>query len=683
MQVVVQLLLILPFSCLGSNSQGVEFLEANKKKEGVITLDSGLQYKVLRTGNGDAHPLVSSKCSCHYAGSLIDGTEFDSSYKRSAPSTFAPNQVIKGWTEALQLMVEGDKWELYIPSELAYGAHGRPPKIPGNSVLIFTIELLKIQGKSIPAARSCASSDRVPPIVDGASFIFIGGKKIPWNGPKTQVTSPVFDNKTGTRTIIGELSKMDADTAVEAAQAAKKAWDQGQGEWPLASLAKRISAIESYLSVLSERRTEIIETLMWEIAKNTNDATKEFDRTVAFAQAVIQSLRTENEIDIYAQEFTQIGNVRAIVKRGPIGITLMVAPFNYPLNEMYAMMIPALLTGNIVILKLPATGALPHILAIDALMSTLPKGVVNYVTGKGRETLPAIMSTGIIDALGFIGSSKGADALIKAHPHPHRLKVFSQLEGKNMGIVFPDADLDLTVKQLMLGALSYNGQRCTAIKLILVHDDIADALVSALANAIEALPRGLPWDEGVQITPLPDADKPAYLTELVQDAITKGAKIMNSRGAQTQQSLFHPALVAYLTPDMRLFHEEQFGPLVAVAKFSSIDHVIQIAKNSWSGQQVAIFTESDAPGASTLIDAFSTIVGRANINLQCSRGPDVLPFSGRRSSAMGTMSVTSAVRAFSVEVVVATHPKDTSLSSELLSSSKLLTSLSSVASLKN
>jgi FKBP-type peptidyl-prolyl cis-trans isomerase FklB len=105
----------------GTNEEGLAFLKANKEKEGVVELPSGLQYKILKSGSGLYHPGVSTSCSCHYAGRLIDGTEFDSSYGRGEPSDFAPNQVIKGWTEVMQLMVEGDKWELYIPSELGYG----------------------------------------------------------------------------------------------------------------------------------------------------------------------------------------------------------------------------------------------------------------------------------------------------------------------------------------------------------------------------------------------------------------------------------------------------------------------------------------------------------------------------------------------------------------------------------
>merc|ERR1719473_610130 len=140
-----------------SNAAGVAFLEKNKNAPGVITLPSGLQYKVLRSGSGDSHPTADSSCECHYEGRVAqswpNGETFDSSYARGSPTSFAPNQVIKGWTEAMQLMVEGDKWEMYIPSELGYGDSGSPPKIGGGDVLVFTMEIIKIKGDKKPASK--------------------------------------------------------------------------------------------------------------------------------------------------------------------------------------------------------------------------------------------------------------------------------------------------------------------------------------------------------------------------------------------------------------------------------------------------------------------------------------------------------------------------------------------------
>ena len=129
----------------GTTPEGLQWLLQKKTEAGVVETESGLLYKEIRPGTGKT-PTIDSPCSCHYSGTLIDGTEFDSSYKRGEPLTFAPNQVIKGWTEAMQMMKEGAKWELYIKSELAYGDRGAGGLIPPGAVLIFELELLKVKG---------------------------------------------------------------------------------------------------------------------------------------------------------------------------------------------------------------------------------------------------------------------------------------------------------------------------------------------------------------------------------------------------------------------------------------------------------------------------------------------------------------------------------------------------------
>lgn len=130
-------------------SANSQFLEKTKLEDGVVTLPSGLQYKILEKGPADGvHPKVNEKCTCHYSGTLIDGSVFDSSRARDRPATFKPSGVIKGWTEALQLMRPGDRWTLYIPANLGYGAQGAGKKIPGGATLIFDLELLSIRESS-------------------------------------------------------------------------------------------------------------------------------------------------------------------------------------------------------------------------------------------------------------------------------------------------------------------------------------------------------------------------------------------------------------------------------------------------------------------------------------------------------------------------------------------------------
>ena len=126
---------------------GKKFLEENSKRPGVVTLPSGLQYEVINEGNVGHYAKATDQVQCHYEGTLIDGTLFDSSIKRGQPATFGVNQVIPGWVEALQLMPEGAKWKLYIPSDLAYGAQGAGEMIPPHSTLVFEVELMKILSK--------------------------------------------------------------------------------------------------------------------------------------------------------------------------------------------------------------------------------------------------------------------------------------------------------------------------------------------------------------------------------------------------------------------------------------------------------------------------------------------------------------------------------------------------------
>jgi len=178
------LLALLAVACFigttnATDEAGTKYLEEKSEEPDVITLPSGLRYKVLEKGSGAFHPTADSPCLCHYGGTLIDGTEFDSSYSRGEPTTFAPNQVIKGWTEAMQMMVEGDKWELYIPSEMAYGDRGSPPKIPGDSALVFTIEMITIQGEKVIALKCNPNTldgcdDRMKKYVEKAKTKFGG-----------------------------------------------------------------------------------------------------------------------------------------------------------------------------------------------------------------------------------------------------------------------------------------------------------------------------------------------------------------------------------------------------------------------------------------------------------------------------------------------------------------------------
>jgi glyceraldehyde-3-phosphate dehydrogenase (NADP+) len=320
-------------------------------------------------------------------------------------------------------------------------------------------------------------------------------------------------------------------------------------------------------------------------------------------------------------------------------------------------MIPALIMGNTVIFKPPKLGVLLHQPLLEAFRDSFPRGVVNSVYGEGQKVVGPLMKSGRIDVLAFIGSSHVADILKQQHPKPHRLRCVLGLEAKNPGIVLEDADLEHAVKECLLGALSYNGQRCTALKILFVHEGIVDAFITKFNAAVDKLKGGMPWDAGVQITPLPEPNKTKYLTELIQDACTKGAHVINNNGGAVTGTYMSPAVVYPVTAGMRLYSEEQFGPVVPIAKFRDIEGPMHYVIQSDYGQQVSLFG-SNADLIANLIDPMVNQVCRVNINSQCQRGPDTFPFTGRKDSAEGTLSVSDALRVFTIRTLVAAKETD-------------------------
>jgi glyceraldehyde-3-phosphate dehydrogenase (NADP+) len=228
------------------------------------------------------------------------------------------------------------------------------------------------------------------------------------------------------------------------------------------------------------------------------------------------------------------------------------------------------------------------------------------------------------------------------------------LDAKNPAIVLADADLDITVNECIIGTLAFNGQRCTALKLIFVHRSIVDEFLKRFCTRIELLKVGLPWEEHVNITPMPEPEKPAYLKALIDDAISKGAAIVNEGGGRQTRSYVYPTVLYPVNAEMRVYHEEQFGPVVPVLAFDDVNEPVNYIVDSNYGQQVSIFGNNPDELAS-LIDPLVNQVCRVNINTKCQRGPDSFPFNGRKDSAEGTLSVTDALRVFSIRTLVATR----------------------------
>ena len=480
----------------------------------------------------------------------------------------------------------------------------------------------------------------------------VGGELRTWEGELSEIISPVYIDNNGTiePKIIGSTPLLGQTESMAALDAAVAAYHNGRGEWPMMPLVKRIEHVEKFLAAMRLVRTEVVKLLMWEIGKNLPDSEKEFDRTCIYIEDTIRELK---ELDRRSARFEKEEGIIAQIRRVPIGVALCMGPYNYPLNETFSTLIPALIMGNCVVFKPAKFGVLLIRPLLKAFQECFPPGVINVIYGRGRDTVGVLMESGKLDLFAFIGTNKGANEIKKLHPKPHRLRSVLGLDAKNPAIVMADADLEVAVSEAITGSLSFNGQRCTALKIFFVHRSVVDTFTAKYIAGLEKLKPGMPWEDGVKLTPLPEPQKTTYLAELVADAQKNGAAVMNKGGGEWSHSFFYPAVLYPVNEKMRVYHEEQFGPVVPIVPFDHIDEPINYVVNSNFGQQVSIFG-NDPVVIGMLIDCFVNQVGRINLNAQCQRGPDAFPFNGRKDSAEGTLSVADALRAFSIRSMVAT-----------------------------
>ena len=515
--------------------------------------------------------------------------------------------------------------------------------------------------KNIPEAY------KINALIEQKTYL-IDGEIKEWSGKMTDVYSTISSTEDYKPTLLGSVPELTKTEALEALDAASNAYNNGQGQWPTMKVGDRIACMEKFAEQMKTKRTAVVKYLMWEIGKNLGDSEKEFDRTVDYIYDTIDDYK---QVDRNSAKFQKHSGVYAHIRRGPIGVVLCLGPYNYPLNETFALLIPALIMGNTTVFKPAKLGVLLLSPLLEAFQNSFPKGVVNVLYGRGRVLATPIMETGKIDVLALIGHSSSANALQNSHPKGNRLRSVLGLEAKNPGIVLPDADLDLAINECIAGTLSFNGQRCTALKILYVHESISEEFNKRFCEKVDALQFGNPWEEGVQLTPLPEPNKPAYIQGLIEDAESKGANILNSKGGQVSDNYIFPAVLYPVTKDMEVYKEEQFGPVIPIITFTDVQQVLDDMAESNYGQQVSVFGQ-DADTLAPLFDVLVNLVCRVNLNSSCQRGPDVFPFTGRKDSAFSTLSVRDALRSFSIRTFVATKENEANkaILKDLLESSK-------------
>lgn len=436
------------------------------------------------------------------------------------------------------------------------------------------------------------------------------------------VSSPVDGSLLG---YLSSMSQKEFDRAARAAKLSQKAWER----YPV---YKKAEILYRAADLLDSRAQELSDCLVMEIAKDKKSAVSEVKRSadlLRYTADVGKSLQGEA---IFGDSFPGGSrNKMSCVTRVPVGTVLAISPFNYPVNLAVSKIGPALMGGNAVILKPATQGAISALKMVETLHEAgIPKGVLNTVTGLGSVIGDYIVAHRDIDFINFTGSTEVGEHISRL---TSMTPVILELGGKDAAIVLEDADLDFAADNIVDGAYSYSGQRCTAVKRILVQDSIADILIEKLKTRIEKLKAGDPREE-VTITPLISKKSADFVEELIHAAVAQGAVPVT--GNKREGNLLYPTLLDRVTTEMDLAWVEPFGPVLPIIRVASVEEAVEIANRSEYGLQSSVFTNN-------LNKAFHIAarleVGTVQINNKPERGPDNFPFLGVKSSGMGTQGV--------------------------------------------
>ncbi len=433
---------------------------------------------------------------------------------------------------------------------------------------------------------------------------------------------------------IQSMTKNEVDLAFTGARTAFKTWKNS-------NLSERADILHKAADLLVENADTIANILAREISKDYKSSYSEVVRTADFIKYTAEEAKRLRGETLYGDAFEgSAKNKMSIVTREPLGVVLSIAPFNYPINLSASKIAPALMAGNTVLFKPPTQGAISALYLIEVFRAAgIPEGVINTVTGRGSEIGDYLITHKEVDMVNFTGSSEVGRHIASI---AGMIPMIMELGGKDAAIVLDDADLEDTAKNIVSGAFSYSGQRCTAVKRVLVMENVADELTALVKKELEKVKVGMPFDEGVTVTPLIDNKSADFVQSLVDDAIEKGATLV--LGNKREKNLIYPTLFDNVTLDMRIAWEEPFGPILPIIRVKTAEEAIEISNKSEYGLQSAVFT-------SNIDKAFSVAqkleVGTVHINNKTQRGPDHFPFLGVKSSGMGTQGIRYSIEAMS------------------------------------
>jgi len=457
---------------------------------------------------------------------------------------------------------------------------------------------------------------------------YVNGEWVDYERNYVEVHSPIDHQLIA---YVPKNSTHDVDMAFASARKASKKWEN-------TPTSKRVEYLYKAADLLEERVDVIANVMMTEIAKDLKSCISEVKRTADYIRFSADSAKNIAGESIPGDLFPGYTQDKwSIVSRVPLGVVLAISPFNYPINLSASKIAPALAVGNTVVLKPASQGVLSALHLVKAFADAgLPAGVLNTITGKGSEIGDYVVNHGEVDFINFTGSSKVGKSIAK---QVAMKPLLMELGGKDAAIVLSDANLDVAAKNIVAGAYSYSGQRCTALKRVIVVEEIADKLVEKLKVQVKKLRVGNP-KEDVVITSLIDKKAADFVEELIDDARLKGATFVVE--GKRENNLIYPYLIDHVSEGMRLAWEEPFGPVLPIIRVNDVDEAIRIANDSEYGLQSSIFSES-------IDHAFYVAkqleVGSVQINNKTERGPDHFPFVGVKSSGIGTQGIRYSIEA--------------------------------------
>ena len=451
-----------------------------------------------------------------------------------------------------------------------------------------------------------------------------------WKSSEKEITiySPINQEELGT---VPAMSQAEVDEAMQAARAALPAWRA-------LSAVERAAYLHKTAAILERDKEKIGTILAKEVAKGIKAAIGEVVRTADLIRyAAEEGLRITGQAMEGGGFEAASKNKLAVVRREPVGVVLAIAPFNYPVNLSGSKIAPALIAGNVVMFKPPTQGSISGLLLAKAFEEAgIPAGVFNTITGRGSEIGDYIIEHKEVNFINFTGSTPIGERIGRlAGMRP----IMLELGGKDAALVLEDADLEHAAKQIVAGAFSYSGQRCTAIKRVIVLESVADKLVTLLQAEVAKLTVGDPFDNA-DITPVIDNASADFIWGLIEDAQEKGAQALTA--IKREGNLLWPVLFDQVTKDMKVAWEEPFGPVLPIIRVANVEEAIAFANESEFGLQSSVFT-NDFKKAFEIAEKLE--VGTVHINNKTQRGPDNFPFLGVKGSGAGVQGIKYSIEA--------------------------------------